>query len=130
MRFAEGFDASEPKEIEGVKFTPILVAKPSDKTRNGPYVHPKGPYTHIQKAKGRSEALMWSVERPDGGRGFGFTGGHFHINWQNDNFRKTVLNALCWISKIEIPQDGIHSSPVNNQEIHENLDKKKRKKRK
>jgi len=64
MRFAEGFNASGPKEIEGVKFMPILVATPDDNTRNGPYVHPRGPYSHIQEAKGRNEALMWSVERP------------------------------------------------------------------
>ncbi len=130
MRFAEGFDASGPKEIEGVRFTPILVARPSDATRNGPYVHPKGPYAHIQEAKGRDEALMWSVERPDGGRGFGFTGGHFHKNWQDDNFRKTILNALCWISKIEVPQGGIPSAPVSDEEIVANLDIKKPKKRK
>jgi len=130
MRFAEGFDASGPKEIEGVKFVPILIAKPSDEVRNGPYVHPRGPYPHIEEASGRGEAIMWSVERPDGGRGFGFTGGHFHTNWQNDNFRKTILNALCWISKVEIPEDGIASAPVSDQEILENLDVKKPRKRK
>ncbi|MFC5050943.1 ThuA domain-containing protein [Rubritalea spongiae] len=125
MRFAEDFDASGPKEIEGVKFTPILVAKPSDEVRSGRYVHPKGPYQHIMDAKGREEALMWSVERPDGGRGFGFTGGHFHRNWQNDDFRKTILNALCWISKVEVPMDGVDSSPVSEEEIVQNLDPKK-----
>jgi len=130
MRFAEGFDASGPKEIEGVKFVPILIAKPSDEVRNGPYVHPRGPYPHIEEASGRGEAIMWSVERPDGGRGFGFTGGHFHTNWQNDDFRKTILNALCWISKVEIPEDGIASAPVSDQEILENLDVKKPRKRK
>jgi len=128
MRFAEGFDASGPKEIEGVKFTPILIAKPSDQVRDGRYVHPKGPYPHIQEAKGREEALMWSVERPDGGRGFGFTGGHFHKNWQDDNFRKTVLNVLCWISKISVPEGGIQSAPVDDEEILLNLDKKKARK--
>ena len=35
--------------------THILVAKPSDQVRNGPYVFPKGPYPHIQEAKGRDE---------------------------------------------------------------------------
>ena len=79
--------------------TPILSAKPSDEVRDGPYVYPKGPYKHIQEAKGRSETMMWAVERPDGGRGVGFTGGHFHRNWPNDNFRKVVLNALVWICK-------------------------------
>ena len=129
MRFAEGFDASEPKEVEGVKFTPILVAKPNDKARNGPYVYPKGPYPHIQEAIGRDEALMWSVERPDGGRGFGFTGGHFHQNWQNDDFRKTILNALCWISNVNIPEGGVHSEPVSNEELMLNLDDKKARKK-
>ncbi len=36
---------------------------------------------------------MWAVERPNGGRGFGFTGGHFHDNWGNADFRKTILNG-------------------------------------
>jgi len=128
MRFAEGFNASGAKEIDGVKFTPIILASPSDETRNGPYVHPRGPYAHIQEASGREEALMWSVERPDQGRGFGFTGGHFHKNWQNDDFRKTILNALCWISKVDVPKNGIQSAPVSDEEILENLDNKKERK--
>src|SRR6266540_155753 len=61
-------------ERKGV--TPILVAKPSDQVRDGPYVYPQGPYPHIQAAKGRDEIMMWAIERDDGGRGFGFTGGH------------------------------------------------------
>ena len=69
MRFRDG--------KAGVK--DILVATPSDAVRDGPYVSPKGPYPHIQAAKGRPETMMWAVERPDGGRGFGFTGGHFHL---------------------------------------------------
>ncbi|MEM9400093.1 MAG: ThuA domain-containing protein [Verrucomicrobiota bacterium] len=124
MRFSEGFSAEGPREMNGVKFTPILVSKPSDKTRSGPYVHPKGPYAHIQAAKGRKEAMMWAVERPDGGRGFGFTGGHFHVNWQNDVFRRTILNALCWVAKIEVPAGGIESAPVSEAECLSNLDKK------
>lgn len=75
-------------------FVSILSATPSDATRDGPYVYPKGPYPHIQAAKGRLETMMWAVERKDGGRGFGFTGGHFHDNWGNEPFRKVVLNAL------------------------------------
>ena len=63
--------------------TPILVAKPDDETRQGDSASPRGPYKHIVEAKGRDEVLAWAVERPDGGRGFGFTGGHFHKNWGN-----------------------------------------------
>ena len=128
MRFTEGFNAEGPSEIDGVRFTPVLVATPNDATREGPYVHPRGPYPHIVEAKGRKEAVMWAVERPDGGRGFGFTGGHFHMNWQNDAFRKVILNALCWVSKAEVPENGIDSLPVNDEEINRNLDAKKARK--
>ena len=125
MRFSDGFTAEGPNEIDGVKFTPVLIAAPSDETRDGPYVHPKGPYPHIQAAKGRKEAVMWAVERPDGGRGFGFTGGHFHVNWQNDSFRKIILNALCWVAKVDVPAEGIASAAVSDDEINQNLDNKK-----
>jgi hypothetical protein len=106
--------------------TPILVDKPSDKVRNGPYVYPQGPYEHIQAAKDRAETMMWTFERPDGGRGFGFTGGHRHQNWGNDNFRKVVLNALVWIAKGEVPEDGVQSS-VTQEDLQRNLDPKSKK---
>jgi hypothetical protein len=104
--------------------THILVAKPSDKVRDGPYVYPAGPYKHIQEAKGREETMMWAYERPDGGRGFGFAGGHKHVNWANDNFRKVVLNALLWIAKAEVPASGVESS-IAPEELPQNLDPKK-----
>ncbi len=64
MRFTDGFTADGATEKDGTKFVPILVAKPGDEVRNGPYVAPKGPYPHIQAATGRPEAMMWCVERP------------------------------------------------------------------
>lgn len=124
MRFREGFDATGPREIDGARFTPILVAKPSDEVRDGPYVYPKGPYAHIQAAKGRDEAMLWTLERPDGGRGFGFTGGHFHRNWQNDEFRKVVVNAIAWLAGFRVPSLGIGTSTVSDAEIDRNLDPK------
>jgi type 1 glutamine amidotransferase len=115
MRFREG--------KAGVK--DILVATPSDAVREGPYVHPKGPYAHILAAKGRPETMMWAVERPDGGRGFGFTGGHFHLNWQNDDQRRLILNAIVWLAKLDVPKSGINSAPVTDAEAMLNLDEKK-----
>lgn len=107
--------------------TPILVAPPSDAVRDGPYVYPKGPYKHIQEAKGRPETMMWAVERADGGRGVGFTGGHFHRNWKDDNFRKVALNALLWICKVEVPKNGVESA-VSDDELAANWDEKGKKK--
>ena len=104
---------------------PILVDKPSDAVRDGPYVWPHGPYPHIVAGKGQDEIMMWAVERPDGGRGFGFTGGHYHKNWGNDNFRKVVLNAIVWSCKLEVPQDGI-TSTVTAEQLTQNLDQKAR----
>jgi Trehalose utilisation len=113
MRWAEG--------QKGV--TPILTAKPSDAVRAGPYVAPKGPYEHILAAKGRTETMMWVMDRPDGGRGFGFTGGHTHANWGDDNQRKVVLNAMLWIAKAEVPKNGVESK-VTPAQLAANHDEK------
>jgi hypothetical protein len=110
-------------EMKGV--TSILVAKPSDKVRKGPYVYPKGPYDHIVAASGQDETMMWCVEREDGGRGFGFTGGHKHKNWGNENHRKVVLNALVWLCKLEVPAGGVEST-VSDEDLQQNLDPKKK----
>lgn len=115
MRFRE--------DMKGV--TPILVAKPSDAVRDGPYVWPNGPYPHIQAAKGRDEVMMWVREREDGGRGLGFTGGHFHRNWGNPDFRKVTLNALLWIAKVEVPANGVEVA-VPSEQLALNLDPKKK----
>lgn len=123
MRFLNDVPGNQPGMLGDMKFTPILVAAPSDAVRNGPYVYPKGPYSHIQANMGRAEAMMWAVERTDGGRGFGFTGGHFHDNWSNDDFRKVVLNACVWLTKAEVPASGIESKLTPGQ-IDENLDPK------
>jgi hypothetical protein len=117
MRFREG--------MKGV--VPILTATPSDTVRDGPYVYPKGPYKHIQEAKGRAEHMMWCTERNDGGRGVGFTGGHFHRNWGNADFRRVVLNALVWACKLEVPAGGV-SSTVSEEQLAANWDPKGKKK--
>jgi hypothetical protein len=102
----------------------ILVATPSDAVRDGPYVSPKGPYPHIQAAKGRPETMMWTVERPDGGRGFGFTGGHVHWNWADPNFRKLVLNAIAWCAKVEVPPGGVNDQPKTLVDMEANPDER------
>jgi type 1 glutamine amidotransferase len=110
-------------EMKGV--TPVLSAKPDDETRKGVSASPRGPYKHILEAKGREEVLAWAVERPDGGRGFGFTGAHTHKNWGDPNFRKLVLNAIFWTAKLDVPSNGVESS-VTEDELKQNLDPKRR----
>jgi type 1 glutamine amidotransferase len=56
------------------------------------------------------QTLAWAVENPGGSRGFGFTGGHFHHHWANENFRKLVLNAIVWTAKADVPENGVTST--------------------
>jgi len=107
IRFPEGQSGIEP----------LLVAAPPDRSRG----------TEAAKSHpGRAEVVAWAVERPDGGRGFGFTGGHRHANWGNDDFRKLVLNALLWTAKADVPADGV-ASTVTPDELTQNLDRKGKK---
>jgi hypothetical protein len=110
MRFREPSDA----------VTAILTAIPPDSTRERPDgAHSNNPT--VRSSKGAREVLAWAYERPDGGRGFGCTGGHFHANWGNDEFRKLMLNALAWTSGLDVPDAGI-SSTVNEDQLEANLD--------
>lgn len=97
------------------KVVPLLRATPPDATRGTPAA---------KAAAGREEILSWEIERADGGRGFGFTGAHFHKNWGDDNFRRYVLNAILWTAKAEVPKDGVASS-VSADELAANLDPKR-----
>lgn len=110
-------------ESEGV--TPIVMATPDDQTRAGATSSPRGPYRHIVEAKGREEVLAWATERPDGGRGFGFTGCHFHKNFGDENFRKLVLNAVLWSARLDVPEGGV-SCRVSAEDLRKNLDPKGR----
>lgn len=111
MRFRE--------EMKGV--TPILSAVPPDSTRQ----RPDGPHSNnptVRARLGMAEHLAWAAERPDGGRGFGFTGGHWHYNWAEPNFRKCVLNGIAWVAKIDIPPEGIVVKTPTIDELKENAD--------
>ena len=66
--------------------------------------------------------MAWARERADGGRGFGITGGHVHWNWGHDQFRKLVLNAIIWTAKMEVPANGVTTSPISVQDLEANQD--------
>ena len=114
MRFVDG--------MKGV--TPILSAVPPDGTRGREGANSdRGGNPEVQKHKGEAEHMVWAYERPDGGRGFGFTGAHFHKNWGNENFRKVALNAILWIAKVEVPANGV-ACEVSAEDVQQNLDPK------
>ena len=44
------------------------------------------------------------------------------MNWQNDDNRKLMLNAILWTAKVTIPKSGVVSRTPTKDEMHENLD--------
>lgn len=107
IRFAEPMTA-----------TPLLQATPTQELIKR-YIHwNPGADGEI----GKQQALMWGMQRPDGGRGIGFTGGHWHRNWAINDFRKLVLNAIVWSAGIDVPEGGVKSNPVTEAQLNENLD--------
>lgn len=114
MRFADG--------MKGV--TPILTAVPPSSTMSRPDgLHEGNPAVRAAVAAGKPQTVAWAFENTYGGRGFGFTGGHFHRNWANANMRKLVLNGILWTAKVEVPNDGV-ASEVTAADLTANLDAK------
>src|SRR5437773_805553 len=102
---------------ESPKVKPILVATPPDDKRGTP---------EAKKHAGRPEIVAWTFDRDNGGRSFGFTGGHFHRNWGEENFRRLVVNAILWTAKLEVPRDGAKVD-LDPADLNKNLDRKGRK---
>ena len=113
MRFREN--------MEGV--TPILTAVPPAATMS----RPDGPHSgnpHVRKAVAAREPqhMAWVSKNESGGRGFGFTGGHYHWNWGDDNLRKVVLNAIVWTAKGEVPEGGVSTETPTRTDLEANQD--------
>lgn len=70
----------------------------------------------------KEQTLMWGYERPTGGRGVGFVGGHYHHGWAVDGFRTVVLNAIVWTTGLEVPEGGVKSTPLTEDDMNANLD--------
>lgn len=95
-------------DLKGI--VPILaaVATPDTLSRpDGP--HEGNPAVRESVKNQELQTVAWAYQRPNGGRGFGFTGGHFHKNWGDDNFRKVVLNAIVWTANANVPPNGVPS---------------------
>lgn len=67
------------------------------------------------------QVVAWAIERPGGGRGFGTTTGHFFDNWQNDSYRRLILNAIVWTAGVPVPDGGVQSQYVQESEVDETL---------
>ena len=115
------------KDLKGV--TPILSDLPGPETlRRADGARSGNPTVRKSVAAGEKQHVAWAYDRPTGGRGFGFTGAHNHDSWQNDDFRKVMLNAILWTANVEVPKDGCPTTTPSDTEIEENLDASKKKK--
>jgi type 1 glutamine amidotransferase len=113
MRFREN--------MEGV--TPILTSVPPlDVIPEKDHHHNSTADARAAVARRDPQHMMWVSENKNGTRGFGFTGGHFHDNWQDDNFRKVVLNAIAWISQRAVPAAGVSSATPTDEQLKLNQD--------
>jgi type 1 glutamine amidotransferase len=115
MRFTEN--------MKGV--TPLLTDVPPlstlDRDKN-----PRHGNKFVQKAveEKKPQHMAWATERQDGGRAFGFTGGHFYENFGDSNFRKIILNAIVWTAKIKVPLTGVPTPKLTEAELQANWDAK------
>ncbi len=112
--------------------TPILTLVPPMSSLNrpnppkpddAPRLREGNPSVYAAVLAQEPQTVMWVTERPDGGRGFGFSGGHFHTGWAGADQRKVVLNAIVWLAKLEVPANGIEST-VTPEDMQANLDPK------
>ncbi len=51
--------------------------------------------------------VAWALERPAGGRAFGFTGLHYLTALGLPQIRQLLVNAIAWTAHIEVPPGGI-----------------------
>lgn len=72
---------------------------------------------HVQFRDGRHlvideptvSTIAWAFERDNGGRSFGFSGGHYLVALDEPALRRMLLNAIFWTARIDVPKDGVRS---------------------
>jgi len=111
------YEESQSKNPEWIMKTPWLAkhavttgVEPFELKDEWYYNLKLGAVTPLMKAVppeegGKAYILAWAY----GTNAFGFTGGHFHYNWTQPDFRKLVLNAVAWSAGLEVPPGGVVS---------------------
>ena len=118
LRGVSAFSAPGDGWLYNVHFAPdavpLLTGTVPDNSRSS---------ADAKKHIGREEVIAWAYQRPNGGRGFAFTGADLHKSWGYESQRRLVINGILWCAKIEIPEGGAKST-FNDADIKLNLDKK------
>ena len=114
MRFVDG--------MQGV--TPVLTTLPPRETlsrEDGPHSNNPAVREAVLQNK-EPQTLAWAYQRPGDfaegrGRSFGFTGGHLHSGWANDDVRTLMLNAAVWAAGADVPALGVPSQTPDAQAL-------------
>jgi len=113
MRFRNGM-----KDV-----TPILSAIAPESTMERPDgPHSGNPDVRRAVANREPQHVAWASERPNGGRAFGYTGGHYHWNWGRTEPTRLVANAILWTAHIDVPESGAVVEPIEATKLIENQD--------
>ena len=94
--------------------TPLLRGAVPDKSRST---------ADSRKHVGRAEVIAWAYQRPEGGRGFGFTGADIHKSWSYPSQRTLVLNGILWSAGLPVPAGGVQVD-LDPAALERNLDDK------
>jgi hypothetical protein len=101
---------------DGMKgVTPILRAQnPKANAKPGAAAKPLTP---------ADEVFCWAYDRRDGGRSFVNTGGHGHVNWGQEGFRRLMINGILWAAKVDVPAGGAKVD-LDPADLMQNMEKK------
>jgi hypothetical protein len=95
---------------------PLLADTVPDKSRST---------ADAKKHVGRAEVMAWAYTRPDGARGFGFTGADLHQSWSYESQRTLVLNGILWSARLPVPTGGARAK-FDPASLERNLDDKRK----
>jgi type 1 glutamine amidotransferase len=99
MRFRE--------DMSGI--TPILSTHPSENELGQDGPRSGNPALREELKDKVPQHLAWVAENLGKGRGFALTGGNYHHNWSQNDFRKLVINGIAWTAGVKIPETGVDS---------------------
>lgn len=110
-------------DMKGV--TPILSAvAPASTMNRKDGAHSGNPHVRKAVAAGTPQHVAWIYDREDGGRSFGFTGGHYHWNWGLEAPLKLVCNAILWSAGGDVPKGGLSVAGPSIVELEKGQDEK------
>ena len=70
-----------------------------------PTIKSATPLLQVQAGE-KTVVVGWAYEREGGGRAYATTLGHFYENFQQEPFRRMVVNSILWSAKLDVPETG------------------------